>query len=282
MGFHTPTLQLLTASILVAISGAFRVHIAFLFLDIAPDMIIYFAGFLVIYATYTLDRTHGCEEDKINKKELTAARKDIAIVFCLVSLIIGSFLFYMEGLPFIGFIPFVIGYIYSKGIRIGSFLLKFKGNFGVKNLAVSLTWGLIITGITQRWAGIARTLSFIFPFFTVKSFINTVIYDFRDVKGDAAAGLKTLPIYLGEKRTRILLQSMHIILHLWIAAAMLMNFIKLELALFLTSMFSGMIYTCFYTRPSPGKEKKLWKILRDMVVDGEFVLAVFLKTLIRI
>jgi len=50
---------------------------------------------------------------------------------------------------------------------------------------------------------------FVFPFFMMKSFINTVIWDFRDVKGDDAAGIKTLPIWLGEKKTRKLLQLMH-------------------------------------------------------------------------
>jgi len=279
MANYTPTIRLLSASILVALSGAFRIHIASLFLGIEPSIWIYLAGFLVIYATYTLDRALGCEEDSINRKELASSRKEIALVLCLVSLLIGSFLFYQEGLLLIAFIPFIIGYIYSKGIHIGCISLKLKGNFGVKNLTVSLTWGTFISGIVFKWAGI-QALLYIFPFFAVKSFINTIIYDFRDVKGDSAAGLKTLPICFGEKKTRLLLQTMHIVLHLCIAIAMLLNFIRVEVAMLLTLLIAGMIYTSFYTRPSTENEPKMRKIARDVFVDGEFILAVFVSTII--
>jgi 4-hydroxybenzoate polyprenyltransferase len=279
MVIHTPTLQLLRASILVALSGVFRIYIASLFLGIAPSRWIYLAGFLVIYATYTLDRALGCEEDKINKKELTSARKDIALVLCLISLATGSFLFFRENLLLVAFLPFIIGYIYSKGIHIGCISLKLKGNFGVKNITVCLTWGAFISGVVQHWAGIQNASLFIFPFFAVKSFINTVIYDFRDVKGDAAAGIKTLPICLGDRKTRLLLQAMHNILHLWIAIAMLLNFIKVEATLLVPLWLAGIIYTRYYTRPSPENESKIRKITRDVFVDGEFILAVFIKTI---
>lgn len=279
MAFNTPTIRLLTASILVALSGVFRLHIAFLFLGIVPKVLIYLAGFLVIYATYTLDRALGCEEDKINRKELGSAKGDIAIVLCILSLAVGSLLLYREGLLFMAFLPFAIGYVYSKGICVGNRTIKLKGNFGVKNFTVSLTWGTFIAGIAQRWAGGDIVLSFVFPFFAIKSFINTVIYDFRDVKGDRAAGIKTLPICLGEKKTRILLQAMHILLHLWIAIAMLLHFINFEMTILLTVMLAGIMYTCFYTRPSPEGEPRIRKIMRDVLVDGEFLLAVFIRTL---
>lgn len=278
-GFLTPTIRLLCASILVATSGVFRIHIAFLFLGIIPKIMIYFAGFLVIYATYTLDRALGCEEDRINRKEVESSRRDIAIVISTISLILGSLLFFKEGLLFIAVLPFAIGYIYSKGIRIGSCSLKLKGNFGVKNLTVSLTWGIFISGIAQRWASSEIVLFFVFPFFVTKSFINTVIYDFRDIEGDVAAGIKTLPICLGVEKTRILLQVMHIVLHLWMAIAMLLSFIKSEITLFFTVWLAGMLYTCFYTTSPPANEPKIRKIIRDLLVDGEFIIAVSLRTI---
>ncbi len=280
MCIDTPTVKILRSSVLVAFSGACKLHIAFLFLNIEPRVTIYLAAFLVIYATYTLDRATGSEEDKINRKEFTSARKDITLSFCLVSLAAGSWLFLQEDLLFISFLPFIIGYIYSKGIHIGRISLKLKGNFGMKNLTVALTWSSIISGIVLHWASIPIVLSFVFPLFAVKSFINTVIYDFRDVKGDSVAGIKTLPILLGEGTTRTLLQSMHIILHLWIAIAMLLGLVRPEIILFMTSGLTGLIYTRFYTRPSPENESRYRKIMRDVIVDGEFILAVILDAII--
>lgn len=278
MIFNTATLKLLTGSILVGLSGVFKLHIAFLLLGVSPNMNIYLATFLIIYATYTLDRAMDNEEDKVNRKELETSRKDIALGFCLVSFLTGSYILSLDGLLFIAFFPIMIGYIYSKGIPLGSYKLKFKGNFGMKNLTVSLTWGSFISGIAQGFANSNIVLLFIFPFFTVKSFINTVIYDYRDVKGDAIAGIKTLPISLGEIATRRLLQVMHILLHLWIAAFMLLKFVMGEIVLFLVSWSAGLIYTWFLARGSE-HETKLRKMMRDILVDGEFILAVFIKTI---
>lgn len=275
----TPTIRLLTTSIPVAISGVFRLHIAFLFLGIVPMLLIYLAGFLVIYSTYTFDRAMGSDEDKINRKELSYARKEIAIVVCLISILVSTFLLYSQGLVFMAFLPFFIGYIYSKGISIGKHNLKLKGNFGIKNLAVSTTWGTFISGIALRWADISIILPVIFPFFAIKSFINTVIYDFRDVKGDEAAGIKTLPIYLGEKKTRTLLQGLHILLHIWIAAAMFTNYIHPEKVILLWVGISGLLYTYFYTRAAPENESRGRKAVRDMLVDGEFIVAVILSSI---
>ncbi|PWB56813.1 MAG: prenyltransferase [Candidatus Methanoperedenaceae archaeon] len=275
----TSTIKLLTTSVPVAISGVFRLYIAFLFLGIAPQIYIYLAGFLVIYSTYTFDRALENEEDKINRKELAASRKDIALFVCIVSLIVSTILLYREGLTFMAFLPFVIGYVYSKGISLGKHKLKLKGNFGVKNLIVSSTWGIFIAGIALHMAGDYSALIFVFPFFMMKSFINTVIWDFRDVKGDGAAGIKTLPIWLGEKKTRKLLQLMHITLHFWIAVAMIYEYIFPEIAILLMSSFAGIINTICWTRPNCESDNSIRKTLRNTLVNGEFMLAVVLKKL---
>ncbi|VVB88073.1 1,4-dihydroxy-2-naphthoate octaprenyltransferase [uncultured archaeon] len=278
MAFHTPTLKLLSSSVLIAISGVFRLRIASLFLGISPGIFIYLAVFLIIYATYTFDRTLESKEDKINKKELISSRKDIALALCLISLATGCLILSLENLLLIALLPVIIGYIYGKGLRIGQRVLKLKGNFGMKNLTVSITWGIFLSGIVQHWADSSYIVPlFILPFITVKSFINTVIWDFRDVKGDAAAGIKTLPIYLGEKKASRLLQVMHVVLHLWMAAGIYMNLINTEWTIIFTLALAGMINTILYTKPSTGNESRSWKTTRNILMHGEFILAVVLR-----
>ncbi len=278
MAFHTPTLRLLSSSILIAVSGIFRLHIASLFLSISLDIRIYLAVFLIIYATYIFDRTLGSEEDKINKKELISSRKDIAIALCLISLAVSYLILFQQGLLLIALLPVIIGYVYSKGLRIGHSVLKLKGNFGMKNLIVSITWGMFLSGIVQHWADNGYIiLLFILPLITVKSFINTVIWDFRDIKGDDAAGIKTLPIYIGEKKARRLLQVMHIVLHLWIISGIYLNFINAEWTVIFTLALAGMINIILYTKPSTGNEPKSWKTMRNILMHGEFTLAVVLR-----
>jgi 4-hydroxybenzoate polyprenyltransferase len=278
MVIHTPTLKLLSSSVLIAISGVFRLRIASLFLGISPGIFIYLAVFLIIYATYTFDRTLGSEEDKINKKELISSRKDIALALCLISLATGCLILSRENLLLIGLLPVIIGYIYGKGLHIGHSVLKLKGNFGMKNLTVSITWGMFLSGIVQHWVDSSYVvLLFILPFIIVKSFINTVIWDFRDVKGDAAAGIKTLPIYLGEKKARRLLQVMHVVLYLWIVSGIYINLINTEWIIIFTLALAGMINTVLYTKPSTGNEPGIWKTTRNILMHGEFILAVVLR-----
>lgn len=40
-------------------------------------------------------------------------------------------------------------------------------------------------------------LLYIFFFFFIKSFVNTILFDVRDVKGDAENHVKTIPVFIG-------------------------------------------------------------------------------------
>ncbi len=273
---YISTLRLLSASIVVAVSGACRLHISFLLLNVESNLTIYLAGFLIIYATYTLDRSLGCEEDRINRRELGSSNKHIAILISILALLAGAYLFAQFGLLFVAFLPFLIGYFYSNGVRLGIYSFKLKGNLGFKNLVVALTWGINIAAIAQRWSKDALALFSIFTFFTVKSFINTIIYDFRDVEGDAIAGLKTLPVHWGERKSKNILQILHHSIHLWILIAML-YFISSQFIILFTCWLAGLTYISFLTKSARGIEPRVRKIARDILVDGEFILAVCLK-----
>ena len=135
----------------------------------------------------------------------------------------------------IAFIPFVTGYLYSKGIKIGKFAVKLKGRAGVKNLVVGLTWGASIAGLAGKSCGSIVPVVLLFVFFGVKLFVNSTIYDFKDIKGDTLAGIETLPVSLGEKNTRNLLTGMHLCSHLIIGIALIYGLLAFEPLIILTS-----------------------------------------------
>lgn len=95
---NSPTLRLLNSSTVVAISGALRLHIAFLFAGIEPKILVYLALGLIIYATYTLDRSLDCKEDAINKKELTESKKHIAVIACIIAFLAGALILVGENI----------------------------------------------------------------------------------------------------------------------------------------------------------------------------------------
>ncbi|GFO97375.1 prenyltransferase ubiA [groundwater metagenome] len=279
MGFRA-TVNLLNASTLVAISEAFRLYIAVLFLGTEPRVLACIAGGLVIYTIYTLDRALECKEDIINKSELTGSRKDIAFFVSISAFIIGTCILFKEELYVLPFLPLVVGYLYSKGIKICRFNLKLKGGLGVKNLIVALTWGTFITGIAGKSVNNIIPLIFVFSFFSSKVFINSVIYDFKDIKGDSLAGIRTLPVQLGEKKTIAFLLILHILIHLGMLLAVVMRFIAFEPIILLYSFTAGIICITYYSAATEGESNDR-KRIREFLVDGESAMEVSLWVFIN-
>jgi len=240
------TLQLLGSSVLVSLSGALRIHLASLLLQADSNFFTIIAGFLIIYSVYTLDRTLDSEEDKINRTELNDSNKYLGLTVAVVSFLIGSVLLAKEGMLIFALIPFVTGYLYSKGIQIGKYSFRLKGGLGVKNIVVCLTWGIFIVGLTgcKRFIPVA----FIFLFYGLKVFINSIIDDFKDIKGDIVAGVQTLPIYLGEQKTCNLLVGLHIISHIVLLISIITDMIAFEPVILFVSFVCGLICIQKYTK----------------------------------
>lgn len=270
------TIKLLGTSLLVSISGGFKLYAAFLLLGIEPSIAVCFASSLVIYAVYTLDRTLKSKEDEINRGEFGSSNKSCAALAICASLILSLVIFASKLSPLPILFPFIIGFAYSRGVKIRKDFLKLKSNRGIKNFVVAFTWATNIIIILQYWGIDIFPLLFVWLFFFLKSFINTVIYDFRDVKGDTLAGLHTLPVLIGNKNTRALLYMLHVFVHLQIVIAILLGKVRFDFVILPYSALIGLFYVGFY---STTKERN--GRLRDIIVDGEWTIAVLLSVLIR-
>lgn len=262
------TFELLKSSILVAFSGALRIHLAFLLLHIRSSILTCIAGGLIIYTVYTLDRALGSEEDVVNRKELNGSNKKVGLAVSLLAFMIGTYILTKEGMLALAFIPFVTGYLYSKGIKIGKFALKLKGGLGVKNIVVGLTWGIFIAGLAGSGCGNLVPIVMVFIFFGVKLFINSAIYDFKDIEGDTLAGINTLPVSLGVRKTRNLLTAMHLFSHLILGIALIHGALAFEPLIVLYSFVCGLMCIQKFTH-SGNEEFPSQKVERTLLVDGE-------------
>ena len=221
-------MRLLNSSTVVAISGGLRLHIAFLLAGLAFRIPEYCAGALIIYSTYTLDRALDCKEDTINKSELCGADKKTGLIACVLTFLAGACILALDGIYLAPFFPFIVGYLYTHGIRIGRYTLKLKAGIGIKNIIIGITWGGTIALIVSRWCSNDVTVGIIFLFFTMKVFVTSCVNDFKDVKGDTAAGILTLPVCLGETATKKVLILILIGLHCVMVYALLTGMIKDE------------------------------------------------------
>lgn len=277
-GKKNATQELLKSSILVAFSGALRIHIAFLLLQIHSSIFTCIAGGLVIYSVYTLDRALGSEEDIINRKELSGSRKEIGIAVSMITFVIGSYVLTKEGMLALAFLPLVTGFLYSKGIKIGKFALKLKGGLGVKNFVVGLTWGAFISGLAGSTCRSMLPILLVFTFFGVKLFINSAIYDFKDIKGDTLAGIKTLPVSLGAQNTRNFLIGLHLFSHLILGISIINGVLAFEPIIILYSFICGLICIHNYTK-TDDVESRSRNLERTILVDGESTSIVGLRTI---
>lgn len=277
-GKKNATQELLKSSILVAFSGALRIHIAFLLLQIHSSIFTCIAGGLVIYSVYTLDRALGSEEDIINRKELSGSRKEIGIAVSMITFVIGSYVLTKEGMLALAFLPLVTGFLYSKGIKIGKFALKLKGGLGVKNFVVGLTWGAFISGLAGSTCRSMLPILLVFTFFGVKLFINSAIYDFKDIKGDTLAGIKTLPVSLGAQNTRNFLLGLHLFSHLILGIYIINGVLAFEPIIILYSFICGLICIHNYTK-TDDVESRSRNLERTILVDGESTSIVGLRTI---
>jgi 4-hydroxybenzoate polyprenyltransferase len=278
--FGKPTLRLLNSSTVVAISGGLRLHIAFLLAGIAVSIPDYCAFILIVYATYTLDRALDCKEDAINKSELCGADKKTGIIACIVSFLLGAFLLARNGIYFAPFFPFIIGYLYTHGVRIGSYSLKLKGGAGVKNIIIGITWGGTIALIVSRWCSSVVTVWIIFLFFAMKIFVTSCVNDFKDVKGDTAAGIKTLPACLGENLTKKVLILIMIGLHCVMLYALFAGIIGDEWVVLLFGLILTIAFLMVYSSSFEHKSQVYYRKLRELVISWEYVFSLALRAFI--
>lgn len=267
------TLRLLSSSLVVAVSGGFKLYVAFLLLGTQPNLSLCFAFSLLVYSIYTLDRVLKSKEDAVNRAKIENAKKLPVVLLVCIAVSASALILIKEKISLLVVLfPLITGFMYSRGLKIGSISLKLKRGLGVKNFVTAFTWAATLAAFIYPWAESFSLLMLISLFFFLKSFINTVIYDYKDMKGDAMAGLVTLPIYFGEVKTRVLLQALHVILHLSIATLVLLNFISFEPVVLIYSATVGFVYVLLYTTSRDSS-------VRDVAVDGEWIFAVLLRNL---
>jgi UbiA prenyltransferase family. len=274
-----PTLRLLTASAPVGFSGALRVYIAFLLAGVVPYLIPCIASGLIIYATYTLDRAIPCAEDEVNQGYLVRANRRVGVAWCILAYLIGAALLFREGIFLVPILPLVIGYLYTKGFQVGSCTFKLKGGAGIKNAVIGLTWGGSIALVVAHWTTSLIIVIPIFLFYGLKLFINSALFDIKDLQGDLAAGIRTIPAYLGEQGAKHLLTGLSLLLHGAMAYLILTGFLRPEVVILGYSCLIGVVFISFYSTEWEKRSSGIRRHFRQIAIQGESIIALLLRFL---
>jgi len=269
---------LISTSLFLAINGSFKVFFSGLLFNIyAFNMVI--ITFLTTFSTYGLNKLTDFKEDSINAPERAKAIKKIELIFKIsvavsffLSLVLGFFESIMT-LPILLF-PLLLGILYS--VKLSRKIPRLKDITGVKNLTIALSWAVGSTFFPLIYLTNKKIVLIIlvFYFFFLKSYINSIIFDVRDIEGDRMNGVRTIPVSMGREKTKLLLLILNSTLFPWLLISR-DYFMKYFYVLFLSIAYGYwyIIYFCG-AGAKPGKS-------RDLLVDGEFILIAIVALVVK-
>lgn len=273
--FDRVVIFLSISSIFISINCLLLVYFSFFLYSISIDLKLLLSSFLLTFTVYNLDKLSGIKEDSICMKERAGfieRHKKILTYAIVASYIIAICLSFSNSLALFAILfPQFIGIMYS--IKISDFRLK--DITGVKNIVVALSWAVVGTFLPlenyrRNWVQILL----IFYLFFTKLFINTVLFDVRDIEGDAVNEVITIPVLLGIEKTRILLLILNSTLIFWLVFSYLQGFFQKYLLIIIFAVFYGYWYILHFCR----KDIKMGKSL-DLLVDGEWILIAILASI---
>lgn len=198
----------------------------------------------------------------------------------------GGFLLSLPaGWPFVlyGGAANFLGSLYSRPIKVGGRAIRLKQIPVVKNLYAGIFWSVALVLTPYLYLGQrpgALALLTIAISFGLNYFVE-LAWDLRDMRGDRHAGVRTVPLLIGEAATCVILGLVHIAtcaLILWGAWQGLLLAMKAWVMVALLLPF-GLVYLAWYRK----LEDKTWASHLYIVCAGVILLAgmaaqMFVKT----
>lgn len=264
---------LLFSSVYVGLAGAGIVYIAALFQNITPNLWNLTIPFCIIFAVYNLNRKTDEIEDSINRQERFSFTKRYEKVLFAAALVAYSYVFVISalyGAVALGVIllPLLAGILYSVP-WLPRFLQyrRLKEIPLVKNMMVSLSWALTLTLLPPAFAFLpfGSDTFLTFCFFLNWAIVASILPDIRDREGDERAGVYTIPVLIGEKRTLSILGR----LNCWCGGGVVVAgiFIFPKLIPLLMAFSVGYLAICIRSFDHP----LLRDTICDIVTDGQFI-----------
>lgn len=259
-GYTGSFIGLLVTSNIFAAFAATCVCLVTIFLTAHPVPLILpltvFSGTLFIY---TMNRFTDRKEDAVNNPLRSRfrdryGRATLVLAAGLYILSLGFLRIASPAAFLIAVLPPVIAILYS--------VFRLKRVFLIKNISVSLgilCAVLIVPGYFSDFTVFSLLLSL---FFFISFLINTIVYDIKDIEGDVAYGIHTLPATVGLRKTKMVCYALLLIDVLVIPA--LIPFNPASSLLFLYALYIG-LYITFADDPG-----RLPDWYYGIFVDGEF------------
>ena len=261
---------LMVSSVFTAFTSLMMLYFSFIVLGVTPIPVLLCAMFFVIYSVYSLNKVTDREEDAANmpaRYTFVAGNEQFLLTIAIAAYIAALLLGLIESPLAAGIllVPFLSGIIYSTNSlsRIG--IPRLKDILLVKSLTVAFSLAVCAAFLPALYLPDSAKLYFIFPFFFIKVFINTVLFDVRDVKGDTLNGVRTIPVAIGVKKTRQMLLFIQSLLAVWFI--LFSDLFSKYYVILIASMIYGYLYILYFCNTND-HGTALW----DILLDGEWII----------
>ena len=261
---------LMVSLVFTAFTSLMMLYFSFIVLEVALNPILLCAMFFVIYSVYSLNKVTDREEDAINmpaRSTFVAGNERFLLTLAIASYIVALLLGLIEN-PFaagILLVPFLSGIIYSTNSLSIIGIPRLKDIFLVKSLIVAFSLAVCAAFLPALHLHSSAKLYFIFPFFFSKVFINTVLFDVRDVEGDTLNSVKTIPVVIGIKRTRQSLLLIQSLLVMWFV--LFSDLFSKYYVILIANMVYGYLYILYFCNTKHHRDMS-W----DILLDGEWII----------
>ncbi|MGD0396453.1 MAG: UbiA family prenyltransferase [Nitrososphaerales archaeon] len=260
---------------LLAFGTASIAATAALVLGRTPTWDLLLMAYLFSYGAYMVNRTSDFDQDRVShldRTEYLEGRRRALPMVVAVSFGLGYVLALLRNLAlFAGLlVPVVLAVAYSVGSkRMGRALgmSRLKEGLFVKNLTVSLGWSLIPILVGLYYVQLSLAVFAFCPFIFLRLMVNTIFFDVRDVKADAAYGIRTIPVSLGTVASLKLMDVVDFSSGAYLAVLVLSGVLPTFAGLLVVFTPYSFAYRYFSQRSTKHEDS-----LRDLAADGEYLL----------
>lgn len=157
-----------------------------------------------VLCVYEWNRLTDVDEDAINcpeERDAAVANRRTIVAFCVAMLAVVAVVIAIDRdarRAAILLFALLLGYAY------GTPPLRLKKRFLIKNLSSSIGWTLLTVLVPATACAVrGGALALAFGSMLGAVLVVELLWDLRDVAGDAAAGIRTLPLVAGTRATKL-------------------------------------------------------------------------------
>ncbi|NLE03247.1 MAG: hypothetical protein GX638_00390, partial [Crenarchaeota archaeon] len=177
---------LTSTSLFLALNSSLVVAFGYLLYDIAFSPVMLLIGFLATFSVYGLNKATDKNEDNINRPETAQRSTTFYLIPSIAALIISIILSALESIfaLIIVLTPLLVGVVYS--VKFSLSIPRLKEIVGVKSLTVAFSWALTGALLPATIESVViEKIILVFSYIFTQLFVNTVLFDALDVKGDS-------------------------------------------------------------------------------------------------